>query len=767
MKALTTIARALFSATKRWKKIRWTIVGLCGIWATLRLLVASGTLIDLQRFVPTSDGYAVTDRTGLSLRLARVDGADRRWVRIQEVPSVLVQAVLATEDARFFSHDGIDRSAIARAVVDNVVPGRTRTGGSTITQQLVKKVYGRPHGIWSKFLEALRAMTLDRRMSKDEVLEQYLNRLPYSEGIEGVARACESYFGHELASLTLTEAALLAGIPRAPSALDPRRFAARSNTRRRWVLGRMRTVGVIDESAYVRALAEEPRIATTTGRPWVAPRFVDRVLSEVQRGLIQREQDRTLRTSLDSTLQTTTEDLLRTQWQQYTAHGARNAAAIVVANHTGEILAYVGAVDPTAEGGALDLLTAQRQPGSTLKPFTYELFFERGGTAATVLNDVQIAMTGAQGEQFEARDYDATERGPVSARTALTASLNLAALDVARRVGQDRLAARMQQLGFEGVESGAAHGGALVLGGIGVTAVQIAQAYLTLARGGTRVRLRSTVSAVPQGIERILAPTHTALTWDILADPEARQAGFGDDLRDLAPNLRFALKTGTSPLWRDAWCAVSTSRVTVVVWLGDPSGQAMDEVSGYRAAAPAAVRIAASADARAQTLGIPQVEQQHVPFVIADVCPLSGLRAGPHCGDVGNERFVPGTVPEQTCAQHDDHGNWIAPEVLRPWAEQGHHPGIIFATPSGAPTGRFVVREPSDGAHWILDHRRGAVSLPLRATLDRVEVRAAQWSIDGAVVEGNRWTPTDGTHTIVAILAGRRSEPSHVTVILR
>lgn len=751
----------------RWQKTRAALLVLCVLWLAARLLVASGALIDLQRFTPAPDAYAITDRNGTALRLARVEGVDRRWVRMSEVPSVLVQAVLATEDARYFTHDGIDRAAIARAIVDNVLPGRTRTGGSTITQQLVKRVYGRPHGAWSKLLEALRAMTLDRRMSKDEVLEQYLNRLPYSEGIEGVARACESYFGHDLSTLSLSEAALLAGIPRAPTALDPRKFAARSNLRRRWVLGRMRAVQVIDERAYAIALSDEPRIASDSGRPWIAPRFVDRVLAEVARGAIRRTQDRTLATSLDARLQHDTEEALTAQWSRFASRGARNAAAVVVANHTGEILAYVGAVDPHGEGGGLDLLTAQRQPGSTLKPFTYELFFERGGTAASVLHDVQVAMTGAQGERFEARDYDGTERGPVTARAALTASLNLAALDAARRVGQDRLAGRMQQLGFAGVVSGTEHGSALVLGGVGVTALELAQAYLTLARGGTRVRLRSTVSAVPQGIERVLDASQSALTWDILADPQARREGFGDDLRALAPGVPFALKTGTSALWRDAWCVVATSTVTVVVWLGDPSGAAMNEVSGFRAAAPAAVHIAGLADARARALGMRSTEVDTTRFVAADVCPLSGLRAGPRCVHTRQERFVAGTVPEQICAQHDDRGDWIAPEQLRPWVDRTHPTNITLATAPSSATGQLVVREPRDGSHWIIERRRGPISVALRATLDRVETAVTQWEVDGVAVNTARWTPSEGIHSVVAVVGQRRSAPSRVTVQIR
>lgn len=742
------------------------LFALCVLWIGARVLVASGALIDRGRFIPPSDSFSVVDRSGLPLRHARSDGADRRWVRSSELPPVVLQAVLAAEDARFFSHDGVDRRSIARAVVDNVVPGRRRSGGSTITQQLVKRVYGRPHGAWSKLSEALRAMSLERVMSKDEILEQYVNRLPYSDGVEGVARACESYFGHGIDSVSLSEAAMLAAIPRAPSSLDPRRFARRANERRAWVLKRMFELRVIDAQSYASALASEPVIVGTTGRPWEAPRFVDRVLEGVRAGTIRREISSTVRTSLDLATQRQTESILRAQWTQFAARGARNAAAIVVSNATGEVLAYVGAIDTSAnaEGGALDLLDAERQPGSTLKSFAYELFFERGGTAATVLEDVNTAMTGARGEQFEARDYDGVERGPVSARVALASSLNLAALDVARRVGQDRLANRLRALGLNGVRTGQEHGGALVLGGVGVRAIELADAYTTVARLGTRVPLQLVPAAGVAPGERVMDGAHTRVLWNILIDEHARAEGFGSSLAELSPGVPFALKTGTSANWRDAWCAVANDRVTVVVWMGDPSGRAMAEVSGFRAAAPAAVRIAFAASQRSAQLGLPVYARRASELVTADVCALSGLRAGARCAHHRLERFAPGTAPMATCDQHDERGDWIAPTRLRAWATRAHRTGISRSVRAVSADGALVVREPRDGARWLLDPSRGDVHIALRVTIDGVETQADRWLIDDQPIEGDRWRAADGAHEVVAIVQGRRSAPSRVTV---
>ena len=451
--------------------------------------------VDPGRFVRPRDAFAVTDRHGAVLRQARVDGVDRRWIELPEISPNLVVAFLAAEDARFYEHAGADPLAMARAAATALRPWGRRSGASTITQQLVKRVYGRPFGLGSKLLEIARALALERIFTKDEILEQYLNRVPFGDRIEGVARASEEYFGRPPGAISLSQAALLAGVPQAPSVTEPRRHLARAVRRRDYVLARMAALGRVDEETRARAAAEAPAIRIAPPRPDEAPRFVDAALARWRDGRLDRRGG-DLRTSLDLEIQRRADDLLQDQVARLAARGVETGAAVVVANATGEILAYTGAARRSARGGGLDLAARPRQPGSTLKPFVYELLFERGGTAATVLDDISLPRTGAVGAPFDARDYDGQERGPVRARVALGSSLNLAALDAAGRVGQDAILARLGALGFHGLRAPDHYGAAAVLGGLDVTPLDLAAAYLTLARGGTRVPLAHAPASV-------------------------------------------------------------------------------------------------------------------------------------------------------------------------------------------------------------------------------------------------------------------------------
>ncbi len=455
-------------------------VALAALWAS--------TDVDPERFVRPEDAVTFTDRYGVPLRHHRPDGEDRRWVPLREVSPHLIDAVIAVEDQRFRDHEGVDARAVVRAALTWALPGRRVSGASTLTQQLVKRVYGRPHGLWSKPREIARALLLEEERDKDWILEQYLNRLPYGEPIVGVTRASELYFGKPVGELSVAEAAMLAGIPQAPSALDPRRHPSAARRRQRLVLSRMRDTGRIDEATYERALAEPLRLASREVRPFRAPRFTDAALRAWREARLERQGGR-VRTALDWGLQREVERVLREAAEQHAGRGVTNAAGLVVAHGTGEILAYVGAARRGSDepGGWLDLLEARRQPGSTLKPFVYELFFERGGTAASVLDDLSRPMTGRDGALFTPRDYDGYERGPVRARVALRASLNRAALDAARQVGAARIVRRLDVLGFMELGEAERYGPAIVLGGADVRAVELAGAYLTLARGGTRV----------------------------------------------------------------------------------------------------------------------------------------------------------------------------------------------------------------------------------------------------------------------------------------
>lgn len=732
--------------------------------AVVGLLVFSATpattWVDPTRFARPHDAFTILDRHGEVIRNARVDGIDRRWVALTDVSPRLVQAIVLTEDARFREHGGVDFPSVGRAFITTLLPWGKRSGASTITQQLVKLVYGRPYGAFSKLGEIVRAAALEKLFTKDEILEQYVNRLPYGDRIEGVARATESYFGHSVADVSVAEAALLAAVPNAPTTTEPRRHLARALARRGHVLERLHTAGVIDAATADAANRETPAILDALARPNDAPRFADAVIARARDGRILREHG-VVHTSLDLDLQRATDAALRDAVARFGARGVTNGAAVVVANATGEILAYVGAARRSLEasGASLDLLTRRRQPGSTLKPFAYELLFERGGTAATVLDDIALSRTGAQGAMFEAKDYDGRERGPVRARVALSGSLNLAALDAAARVGQEPLVARLRALGFHHVDEASHYGAAAVLGGLDVAPLDLARAYVTLARGGTHVPFAYAEAEARDADhgERVLDAAATDVTRDILADGRARESAFGADLVALAGGP-FALKTGTSSGFRDAWSAAFDDALTVVVWLGDPAGNALGSVSGFEAAAPVAARVLEKARSRALANHTITMPRTRTPLVPVTVCAHTGLRPGASCAHLVEERFAPGTVPVETCDAHDEHGDLRLPDRYADWIRRTHPPGVSDKRLASAPAD-VVIHEPRDGAHWLLDPSRGELTVPLRASLADVA-----WEVDGTRLASASWRVALGEHTVVAIADGRKSKPSRVRV---
>ncbi len=742
-------------------------------------------LIDDARFSIPDDSLAIVDHQGRLLRHERPDGhlvgterVDRRWVSLDRIHPNVIDAVIAVEDQRFREHDGVDVRASLRAIGQDVIPGGRRSGASTITQQLVKLVYGRPHGALSKSLEILRAIELEDRLGKDEILVQYLNRLPYGNGIVGIDRAAEAYFGRRAVDLTLGEAALLAGLPQAPSRLDPRRHLGRAIARRDHVLGRMLELGVRTPEEIRLAIAERPVIRAESPRSYRAPRFVDHVVSAARRGEVAAT-DNTLTTTLDLELQGEAEQVLGATLQQLSARGAHNAAGIVVLNATGEIRAYVGAARSGADaaGGQLDLLRARRQPGSTLKPFLYALYFERGAGPASVVDDLRAPMTGHDGALYEAENYDGTERGPVSARTALASSLNLAALDVARRLGQDRVVAGLGAFGLvRGLDADDV-GAAVVLGGADTSPLSLAEAYVTLARGGTRIPLRSTaLGGEPLAPRRVVSRATALLVRDVLTDRDARRAGFGGDLSTLAGSPlgpghgEVALKTGTSAAWRDAWAATFDDDFTVIVWFGDPAGEPMERVSGFEAAAPAAMRILGAARARRDDLvpaDAPAIHEIGGDSEIARVrvCHQTGLLPGARCTHLVDEVFARGHAPTRACASAADDGTHLLGEHYRAWLASSR-PLDLRLRPEGPTSAAEVVlrvSHPSDGA-VLVSPPGGQARIPLRSTLAAAPALDARYEIDGRPVQGSAWTLTPGPHTAVAVLGTRRSDPSHFEV---
>jgi penicillin-binding protein 1C len=723
-------------------------------------------LVDESLFARPLDSAIVTDRDGEPLRHHLPDGIDRRWATLDTIGPDVVDAFLACEDARFYEHGAFDVAATLRAVVVDVVPGGRVSGASTITQQVVKLVYGRPHGLLEKPLEIARAIELERRFTKDEILEQYLNRVPMGNGIVGVERASWAYFGRPTRELSLAEAAVLAGIPQAPSITEPRRHLARALRRRDYVLDRLETLGWADAERITRARAETLAVVATAPRPYRAPRFVDRAL------VARRREARTspeLTTSLSLALTTEADTIVETGAHALTHRGATNGAAIVVANATGEILAYVGAADDEAEGGALDLLSSPRQPGSTLKPFAYALFFASGATPATPVDDLRRPMTGRGGSLYVGTDFDGRERGPVSARLALASSLNLAALDVVTRVGPDRFVDGLDALGFSHAEAADRESAAVVLGGVDVTAMELARAYVTLARGGDAIPLTMWRTSDAPASTPVLDGASARLVTDVLSDAAARRAGFGRDLEREAGDEPFALKTGTSSGFHDAWTAAYDDDFTVVVWLGDPSGEPMEEVTGFEGAAPLAARILGAARRRRSTLLEPLAPTQapRVALASVEVCAHTGLLPGPHCHHIVRERFPADAIPTSRCAAHDETGALLLPARYADWIRRARPPGVALETEPHRETTVARVAYPRDGATLLTPSLAEPPTIPLRAVDGDAPIGDVTFELDGVRLATASWRMVPGHHRITPVVRGRRGEESEFDVVTR
>ena len=686
-------------------------------WLLAGVAIDQTVTLDPARFAVPDAPRVITDRHGAVLQVVRGGGVDQRWVSLGAISPNLVSALLAAEDQRFFSHHGWDLRASARAAWDTLAPWRRRTGASTLTQQVIKLTHGRPHGLWSKPLEVLYALALERIASKDEILVQYVNRVPFGHNVVGVARACEVFLGKDPGAVTLAEAALLAGLPQSPVRLDPALHLGRALERRDRILRRMLEAGFIDERALAEALAEAPRWATQV-HPRGAERYVDALLRTGP-----PSDARTTRGSLDGALQREASALLGATVARWRPRGATNGAAIVLSTRTGEVLAYVGAADPAGPGGALDLLRAPRQPGSTLKPFVYTLLFARGATPATVLADVQVPLRGARGETAEARDYDGLERGPVSARQALGSSLNLAALDAATQVGAEAIVDQLRALGINVPGDARRYGPSLVLGGLDVTPLALAEAYLALARQGSHVPLAWTARRDDAFGRPAMNGAAAAMTWNVLSDEETRAHGFGRSLRELAPQAPFALKTGTSSRWRDAWCAVADRRFTVLVWLGDPAGAPMAGVSGFEAAAPTAVRLLSLA--RETLAGWSAWDPPIVGAIAAD----------------------PPAHAEALDARYSA------------WVERAHPAHLALDTAHAGSAMRVI--DPLPGRTLLLSVAGGAI--PLRASRCAA-TEALRFVVDGVTLGSAAWSAPPGAHAIVACCGDRCSAPVGISV---
>jgi penicillin-binding protein 1C len=659
------------------------------------------------------------DRRGEPIQTLRIDRDARRlaWVPLADVSPALLTALVLSEDRRFWEHSGVDWRAVAGSAWANAWNTRTR-GASTLTMQLAGLLdpdLARPAGgrRWAgKVDQAWTALQLERRWTKAQVLEAYLNLVPWRGELVGLDAMAQTLFGKFAHGLDAHEAAIAAVLVRSPNAAAP--DVAR------------RACAVLREQAAtcdgVVALAEKA-LARRGGMP-IGPQIAPQAAREVLRQARARIDagERRLATTLDARVQAVALEALQRQLGELAGRQVHDGAALVLDNASGQVLAWVGSVGESASSQA-DGVLALRQPGSTLKPFVYALAFEqRRLTAATLLAD-EPAQIATAGGLYLPQNYERDFKGWVSARTALGSSLNLPAVRAGQLVGVEALHSKLEAAGLALPQPPGHYGAALALGGADVSLLALANAYRAFAAGG----VLTPVVLVPDGAagapRRVWSAGVSALVTDILADNAARAATFGLD-SVLATRGVASVKTGTSKDLRDNWCIGYTDRVTVAVWVGNADGRPMQRVSGVSGAAPVWAAIVEALHPKAP--GRPPAADPVAAGLEAAEVAFDGALARHDAAR--REWFLPGTAPR---------GSAIAVVPVR-WQ-------------------RFGVAQPRAGSVYALDP-----DIPLDRQRLRFEGEEGVWRLAGQVLGRGaavEWAPRPGRHELVWTSAdGQRRE---------
>ena len=550
-------------------RARWIIVLALGLWLAALGRDRFDAWIDATVLPPLAleMSVEVLDRKGDLLRAYTV--ADGRWrlaLPPDKVDPLYLKMLLAYEDKRFRDHAGVDPRSVLRAALQALRNGRVVSGGSTLTMQVARLLEeGTTGEVGGKLRQMRVALALERRLSKDQILQLYLHLAPFGGNLEGVRAASISYFGKEPLRLTPAEAALLVAIPQAPESRRPDRAADRAEAARNRVLARAVAEGVIDADEAEAALREEvPGLRKPF--PALAPHLADRAKAEEPQAIAHN-------LTIDGGLQRKLEALAA---EAVAGRGEQLQVAILVADHaSGEILASVGSAGYQADlrQGFVDMTQALRSPGSTLKPLVYALAFDEGlGHPETMIDDKPMSFG-----SYAPQNFDKLYLGTIRMREALQLSRNIPVVALTEALGPARLVSAMEKAGMKPVFPGDKPGLAIALGGVGVTLSDMVQLYAAIARGGVVRPLGWRLDAeVPEG-QRVVSEVAAWQVGDILAGL-APPPG--------APSNRLAYKTGTSYGHRDAWAIGFDGRHVIGVWMGRADGTPVPGAFGADVAAP-------------------------------------------------------------------------------------------------------------------------------------------------------------------------------------
>ena len=608
--------------------------------------------IDMRQY---SHSNVVFDSDGKVMNVSLSDKDE--WcvpVTLDKMGIWTAKIAISLEDKRFYRHNGVDVFAIARAAASNFRAGFTISGASTITSQLIRIANPRERTFHNKLLEFWSAIKLENILSKDEILELYLNRAPFGGNIRGIEAASNAYFNKNAASLSLGETVTLISILRSPSRFRPDRFPERAIHERNTKLDFLAARGVISEDDLAHAKKE-----ILLGARYRIPSGASMASMHIRR---ESEGEYFVESSIDSNLQLLLEKSISDALSRFPADIM--GAGIIAENSSGLIRAYVG---NSRHGESLpyaqvDCGASLRSPGSTLKPFIYAAAFERGLlTPASLLADTPLAFRGSA-----PRNFDMSYRGPVSAGNALAGSLNAPAVRALRMVGYGDAKTALNRFGFVNIDGDPRfYSDSLALGGCEVTLIQLAAAYRALSNGGIFAPLRWTRE--DNSRQRVsISPEAAYLTTSILQDASRLLPVY----REISGEERMtiAFKTGTSYGLRDAWTAGFTGNYTVVIWVGSPPSIGNTRLVGIDAAAPIFLKVMREL-----------LTNKEKPFPSPDgvgtrsVCALSGNIPNSYCPQTITDLFISKVSSNDMCALHGSIDGRLVihwPETLRNWMQR-------------------------------------------------------------------------------------------------
>ncbi len=639
----------------KFKSIRASVVIIC-------LFILLDALFPLPKLKSFSKEIHASDGTLLSAFLTQ----DDKWrlkTNLDEVSPELIHAIIEKEDSWFYWHPGINPVSVVRAFFDNVTTGKRKSGASTITMQVARLLEPKNRTYLNKFAEMFRAIQLEIKFSKKQILEIYLSLLPLGGNVEGIKSASYIYFNRPPKQLSLAQAVTLTVIPNDPNSLRPdKNNSALKGSRDHWIKN------FIDENVFpkndLKDALEEPVQHNRYAMPFLAPHFSNFVNNQFAGDVIE--------TNLNLKIQKTAENLLWNHVNRVRYKGISNGAVIIIDNKTHSVVGYCGSADfyDSESSGQVDGTIAIRSPGSTLKPALYAFAFDKGIlTPGTMLHDIPTDFKGYSPENYDLKCY-----GNVSASFALVNSLNIPAVSLLQRIGKNEFVNLLENSGFSEIPSQKDRLGlSMILGGCGTTLQELVKLFSGFANEGEVESMKFLKNEDDSESEKIFSKESSYLIAEILS------SNFRNDmfsLNDYSRLTKFAWKTGTSYGKRDAWSIGFNADYTIGVWMGNFNGEGSPHLSGIESAAPLLFDLFDAIDEKSKGEWFEKPEK----VIERGVCSESGMLPSKYCTNIVKDYAIEGKTNNSVCTIHQpvyvslDDKTQYCPECL----PKDHYKKVVY-----------------------------------------------------------------------------------------